>query len=196
MDEKEFIRQLIEADDEAGQQDPATATEPEQQAQDTHGRTFSQDDVNELVGRARKEGRESAMRGILGNYGLESEDGLSELIGNGQMYGAMKEQYDSREGELAKALEENALLKAGVPEDRWDDVRAIMTHKGMALDADRIREMAQTHPEWMGQAQPMAPAQPAPQTPTASIQRLGGEPRASLPEEDEEAQAMRMLGLM
>ena len=74
------------ADGEADPGEPAPAEEPKE-------RTFTQDQVNQMVGKARAEGREKgyeqAKREALERYGVETDDELDVLFSDGARYGEL-----------------------------------------------------------------------------------------------------------
>lgn len=111
---------------------------------------FTQEQVNELVGRARQEGRKSAAQELLKRYGVESDDELNDLFGKGQSYEVLNDDYQTQSGEFRRISAENALLKSKVPENRWEDVMLILTGKGLDITPDNIMAMSETHPEWLG----------------------------------------------
>ncbi len=86
----------------AGGQPPAN--EPKPNAGDQGGKTFSQDDVNTLVGNARKEGRTSGEKALLESLGLQSVDDLKGIIK------AAKDAEEANKTELQKA--QDAKIKA------------------------------------------------------------------------------------
>lgn len=113
---------------------------------------LTQSQVNELVGRARQEGfqkgRESAMSNLYERYGVSDEDELNGIFGKGQIYDSLNEEMASQGGLYRDALAENALLKSKVNEDRWDDIRLILSGKGLDITAENIESMIPSHPEW------------------------------------------------
>lgn len=111
---------------------------------------FTQEQVNELVGRARQEGRKSAAQELFKRYGVESDDELNDLFGKGQSYEVLNDDYQTQSGEFRRISAENALLKSKVPENRWEDVMLILTGKGLDITPDNIMAMSETHPEWLG----------------------------------------------
>ena len=180
-------------------------------------KTFTQDEVNKLVGQARVEGRESATKAYRDRYGAATDEDLDGLLGNGEKYDDLNGQFSAQGKELQTLREENALLKAtsdsGLDPAKYEDVKAILAYQHMDLTPEAIAQAMQTHPEWARQSsapeagfqpipQPMplapqpSPSIPsAPQGPTPSvISKLGNDP-APAPEEDEKTQAMRMMGI-
>jgi hypothetical protein len=122
-------------------------------------KTFTQSQVNEMVGTTRLETREKTFRYIYDRYGVNSEEELDELIGNAQRYDSLQEQYDSdkkawkeqsgqRDAELAGVKEQVALMQSGIDSSRYDDAKFILKGKGLEISLDNIKNELATHPEW------------------------------------------------
>lgn len=146
-------------------------------------RTFTQEQVNELVGKTRMETREQTFRAVYGRYGVDDEAGMDELIGNAQRYDTLKAEYDDSrkawEGadaekarELSGIKEQIALFESGIDRARFDDAAAIIKAKGMEVTVDNIKSELATHPEWMGAEQK---PQPKPDMGESRIKVLGNE---------------------
>ena len=116
--------------------------------EETEEKMLPQSKVNELVGQARREGRDSAMKEIGEKYEIGGEEELGDLIAKGRKYDFLKEEYEAKLREVADVAEENALLKADVSEDRWNDIKLILKGNGYEVTAESIEEMLPTHPEW------------------------------------------------
>lgn len=144
---------------------------------------LTQSQVNELVGRARQEGfqkgRDSAMSSLYERYGVSDEDELNGIFGKGQIYDSLNEEMASQGGLYRDALAENALLKSKVNEDRWDDIRLILSGKGLDITAENIESMIPSHPEWR-QTQATPPQNQQPQL------NLNSNPQAQISPEDME----------
>lgn len=108
-----------------------------------------QSKVNELVGRARQEGRESAMRELLDKYGVGDDAELDDIFGRGQKYDILNDEYESEKANYRATAQENALLKSGADEDRWEDIKLILGGHGLDVTVENIAEFAETHPEWL-----------------------------------------------
>lgn len=117
---------------------------------------LTQSQVNELVGKARAEGRESALKELYGRYGVNDDNEMNDMFGKGQGYDILNEEYQNLNGNFKNLSAENALLKSGVVANRWDDVKAILGMKGMDVSVENIQAELATHPEWTN-----APAQPS-----------------------------------
>lgn len=116
----------------------------------TSEKMLAQSQVNELVGKARKEGRESAIKDLLVRYGVDSEDELDSIFGRGQAYDDLDYDYQNQGKSYKDAMAENALLKSHIDESRWEDVKSILGYKGLEVNAENIANLLPTHQEWLG----------------------------------------------
>ena len=159
--------------------------------------TFTQSRVNELVGRARQEGRESALKELYNRYGVNTDDELNEVFGRGQAYDGLNDEYSAVQSSYNDLRTENALLKSEVAPERYEDVKLILGGKGMDVTVENIAMMLPSHPEWKGNGVGVvAPnSTPAP-TPIAQPQIRQLSPDASPePVESDEDKAMKLYGL-
>ena len=165
---------------------------------------LSQSQVNELVGRARAEGRQSAMKELFGRYGVNDENELNDRFGRGQSYDLLNDEYNTLNGKYGDLAAENALLKTQILPERWDDVKAILGSKGMEVSVENIQSAMATHPEWIGNAQTntnMATKEFTPEIAEAMTEKTKPQVRklgSNVPEpkiNSEDADAMRWFGL-
>jgi len=140
-------------DNGVAEENSGVQTEPEVQPTE---KMLTQSQVNELVGKARAEGRESALKELYGRYGVNDDNEMNDMFGKGQGYDLLNEEYQNLNGNFKNLSAENALLKSGVVANRWDDVKAILGMKGMDVSVENIQAELATHPEWTN-----APAQPS-----------------------------------
>lgn len=199
-----------ESEGEAAQPVSAEPDEPAQEPQEERKpeRTFTQDEVNSIVSRrlseakerAYKEGRESAIEELRGKWGVETDDELDALFGDGQRYNLLNDEYRTAQSDLTSLKGENALLKAGIPQDRWDDVRAIVAFSGGELTPETIASLIETHPEWKPSAAQKPAKEPEYGTPQKPIVATFGRERPDVADPGKEKirefeEAMKMLGL-
>lgn len=183
------------------------------QQQQPMEKMLTQSQVNELVGRARQEGRESALKELYGRYGVSGDSELNDVFGRGQAYLTLDDDFKAEQSSNKALLAENALLKTKVDESRWEDIKAILGSKNMDITPENIEAEIPTHPEWrptvsvqqqsQAQAQPQQDSlqpqqQPQPQQ-QAVLRKLGSESTAKNggngdDEESEKEQAMKLFG--
>lgn len=185
--------------------------EPEAETQQPMEKMLTQSQVNELVGRARQEGRESALKELYGRYGVSGDSELNDVFGRGQAYVTLDDDFKAEQSSNKALLAENALLKTKVDESRWEDIKAILGSKNMDITPENIEAEIPTHPEWrqmaaaaQPQQQPQAQPQPQqdslqPQAQQAVLRKLGSESTAKDggngdDEESEKERAMKLFG--
>lgn len=183
------------------------AAEPQQPME----KMLTQSQVNELVGRARQEGRESALKELYGRYGVSGDSELNDVFGRGQAYLTLDDDFKAEQSSNKALLAENALLKTKVDESRWEDIKAILGSKNMDITPENIEAEIPTHPEWRQQIAAAAqPQQQQPQQPQqdslqpqpqqqAVLRKLGSESTAKDggngdDEESEKERAMKLFG--
>jgi hypothetical protein len=204
--DNENIEESIDSQDEGENGEEVEQVESEE-------KMLTQSQVNELVGKARQEGRESAMKELLGRYGVGTEDEMNDIFGRGQAYDDLNDEFVGQTTSLKNVMAENALLKTNILEDRWDDVRLILNGKGLDVTKENIEAMLSTHPEWKGSVggdvvQPeqnkiLTPemgeqlAKQPPKTPSepqGTLRKLGT-PLSTIPQESEDDMVKRLFGL-
>lgn len=199
------------SNDESGDES-VPEPEAEQQQQQPMEKMLTQSQVNELVGRARQEGRESALRELYGRYGVSGDSELNDVFGRGQAYVTLDDDFKAEQSSNKALLAENALLKTKVDESRWEDIKAILGSKNMDITPENIEAEIPTHPEWRqtiaATQQPQAQPQPQPQQDSlqpqqqqqqAVLRKLGSESTAKDggngdDEESEKERAMKLFG--
>lgn len=122
-------------------------------------KTFTQNQVNDIVGKTRVDTREKTFKYIYDRYGVKGEDELDELIGNSQRLDTLKEQYEAEKGDWNKQLQERdnellgikekvALMESGIDSSRYEDAKLILKGKGLEVNLENIKGELATHPEW------------------------------------------------
>lgn len=177
-------------------------------------KTFTQSQVNELVGKARMEGRESALKQLLERYGVNDDVELNDVFGKGQAYDGLNDDYMNQGNLYKDAMTENALLKANVIPGRWDDIKAILGGKNLEVTVENIESMIPSHPEWRaaagtevgnGAEKVLTPemaenlskrvgADNISVEKPATLRKLGNEATVE-PQENEEEKALRLFGM-
>lgn len=205
----------VEETPAASEDDSVVEPEPE--------KMLTQSQVNELVGRARQEGRESALRELYGRYGVSGDEELGDIFGRGQAYFDLDDEFRAQGDSYRATLAENALLKSRADESRWEDIKLILGGKGLDVTMENIESLIPSHPEWRTTPQPQGQAvadpvmvtrevaddiktqqqqQPSQQQPeqraTWKPKKLGGDATPvvdSVQEETEEEVVRRLYGL-
>lgn len=215
--EPEAVETAVSEDENGDESVPEPeAAEPQQEPQPQQQpmeKMLTQSQVNELVGRARQEGRESALKELYGRYGVSGDSELNDVFGRGQAYLTLDDDFKAEQSSNKALLAENALLKTKVDESRWEDIKAILGSKNMDITPENIEAEIPTHPEWrqtvavqqQSQVQPQPQqdslqpqSQPQPQQ-QAVLRKLGSESTAKNggngdDEESEKEQAMKLFG--
>lgn len=194
------------------EQQPQEEEQEQPQQQQPMEKMLTQSQVNELVGRARQEGRESALRELYGRYGVSGDSELNDVFGRGQAYVTLDDDFKAEQSSNKALLAENALLKTKVDESRWEDIKAILGSKNMDITPENIEAEIPTHPEWRqmaaaAQPQQQPQAQPQPQQDSlqpqqqqqAVLRKLGSESTAKDggngdDDESEQERAMKLFG--
>ena len=207
-----------EGECESEEVEPESDPEPIAEEVPTEGepvqpeKMLTQSQVNELVGRARQEGRESAMRELYGRYGVSSDEEMNDVFGRGQTYAALDDEYNKQKESMVQLMTENALLKSNIDAARWDDVKYILKGKGYEVTPENIEAEIASHPEWrtvtptptavaaapaadQNQPQPQPqPQQQQTQQPPTVLRRLGSE--ATVKDDvDEEDRVRNLFGM-
>ena len=210
-----------EGEGESEEVEPESDPEPIAEEAPTEGepvqpeKMLTQSQVNELVGRARQEGRESAMRELYGRYGVSSDEEMNDVFGRGQTYAALDDEYNKQKESMIQLMTENALLKSNIDAARWDDVKYILKGKGYEVTPENIEAEIASHPEWRtasvatastnvegggavggpNQPQPQQqPQQQQAQQPPTVLRRLGSE--ATVKDDvDEEDRVRNLFGM-
>lgn len=206
-----------EGEGESEEVEPESEPEPIAEEAPTEGepvqpeKMLTQSQVNELVGRARQEGRESAMRELYGRYGVSSDEEMNDVFGRGQTYAALDDEYNKQKESMVQLMTENALLKSNIDAARWDDVKYILKGKGYEVTPENIEAEIASHPEWrtasvatastnveggpnQPQPQPQPQQQQAQQPPTV-LRRLGSEATVKDDVDTEEDRVRNLFGM-
>lgn len=193
-----------EAKEEAKAEEPEPAAvaeakeaEPETKEAEAKGKeeqTLTQSQVNELVGKARQDGRqkgyESAKSELLAKYGVKDEAELDAIVSNGKKYDELNGRFEETGKSLAEARSELALSKGGIIPERQDDVKAILTAKGLEITQENIESLLPTHPEWKGYDKPIEMGSDGKERP---IPQPKAQPLGIQPKKDDPSESLRKL---
>lgn len=210
-EEKSGAENSVETTNENSQD----AVQTETPAPEVEKAIFTQSQVNKLAGKAREEGRASALKELFARYGVADENELNGIFGKGQTYDDLNEEYAAQGNSVREVRAENALLRTNIVPERWDDVKAILGTKGLEVSQENITAELATHPEWRGasvavetEKKPFSPelGEQLKNTPTqkpdateskmSPLRRLGTENGENdAPEISEEKKVLSMFGL-
>lgn len=165
-----------------------------------------QSKVNEIVQKrvaeATQKATQKAIAALIEKYGVDGEDGLDELFGNGQRFSLLSDEYSNLNTELENLKAENALLRSGIDPSKFDDVKAILSYQKQEVNPLTIEKALASHPEWLSgtsgsTAKTVAPESTEDPTEIPSVVRkLGGEPSSEINQgQDEQKRAMELLGI-
>jgi hypothetical protein len=146
---EENAEEVVDESVEAPTPDSEEAlVEEEEPKTEVEEKMLTQSQVNELVGRARQEGRESAMKELFNRYGVSAEPEMDDVFGKGQAYDSLNDEYTGMNDSYKAVMAENALLKSNIDMGRWDDVKLILSGNGLEITPENIESMLPSHPEW------------------------------------------------
>ena len=206
----------VEGSNEEPSEESPTASVDDSVVEPEPEKMLTQSQVNELVGRARQEGRESALRELYGRYGVSGDEELGDIFGRGQAYFDLDDEFKAQGDSYRAALAENALLKSRADESRWEDIKLILGGKGLDVTMENIESLIPSHPEWRTtqavadpvmvtrdvaddiKTQQQQPSQQPEQRATWKPKKLGGDATPvvdSVQEETEEEVVRRLYGL-
>lgn len=139
--------------DEEGKTNPGTSTgsaetagdnKPASQPETATPRTFTQEQVNEIV----RERLERDHASLLKQLGEENWENVAANLKKGKGY----DELAKKSGETAKALEEaNRRLcfeSNKLNPERESDILAILKGKGLEFNDENVKKELPTHPEW------------------------------------------------
>lgn len=160
---------------------------------------LTQSQVNELVGRARQEGRESAIKELLTRYGVGDETEMGEVFGKGQAYDSLNDEYTGVNASYKEVMAENALLKSNIDMSRWNDVKLILGGSGLEVTEENIAKMLPSHPEWRGNGvvntiSENGNSNTTPEEPKVSVIRKLGSEISPQEENSEEERVKKLFG--
>ncbi len=158
------------------------------------GRTFTQAEVDKLVGKIRSEARErgkkEALEELLNKYGYDDVSQLDDTVGESERYAGQQDEYENLKNE-------NLLLKSGIDESRFEDALAYFAYKDIPMNPITLEEAIESHPEWTGLDSVNFSDEEDEEEKPSVVRRLGAEPirREENVGESDEERAMRFMGL-
>lgn len=147
-------------------------------------RTFTQADVDEIVGKRLERDRKAFCKRL----GVEDEEGIDALLARAAEAESAKASLAEARAKIAELSEMQALLTHDVSPARYDDVRAHFKGKGIELSGESLAHELQTHPEWLNKREGEA-------APKTTIQALGADKAAAVRPETPEEKRKRIFGI-
>ena len=211
VEEKTVQEEVVEEEEtQAGTQPAPEGEEGEKPKEEVEKqeapkeKMIPQSEVNRIlqkrIAEVKAQAVEEAKKAIAANYGLDNVESLDNIFGNGQKYDILRGEYDTQSKQYNELKAENALLRSGIPQNRWDDVRAVLQYTNQEVTPESIAMAKATHPEWTNVAdvseqkpQEMK-EEPKPEVKPSIVTKFGGEPQQKLVE-DEQSQALKLFGL-
>ena len=210
-------QEVLSPSDTSAQENENPPIVEENGATETSIKTFTQDEVDKLIGDTRIKTREKTFRYIYDRYGVNNEEEMDNLVGNAQRYDTQKEIYDSDKkawdaersetgNKLTEMSEQIALMQSGIDPARYEDAKLILKGKGMEVTLENINAQLDSHPEWkksenrveekvdnnvVEETMPQG-EENKPEMTTTRIKTLGNEPKP-VPEETEEEKAEKLF---
>lgn len=129
---------------EPTQETSATEAQGSDAAQTEEHRTFTQEQLNAIV----KERLDRQTGKFLQRLGLESMDGIDEMLDHAKSYAEAQELVTKYQLENESLKMELAFRDNGVNPKRVDDIKAYFKGKGLDLTNESLKEEMETHPEW------------------------------------------------
>lgn len=145
--------------DESGDKDPET-------------KTFTQEEVNEIV--------KKRLSKFYNRYGVEGKDELDTMVGKSQAYGVLEERYNTASEELRNTKQELMFIKNDIDTNKYSDVQAYFSGKGIELTPENLEDELANHNEWKKKV--------------AEVKKMGSDAQKEQPGVDEKSMAARLFG--
>jgi len=127
---------------------PNEAEKEETSTPDVKTKTFTQEEINSLIAERANRAKESAIKEVLKEAGFDSKESLKEYL-------------EKSKNELSNYKFVDACNENKISADRFDDVKALLKGKGLEINSENIKSVAESHPEWIrAKREPALKAQP------------------------------------
>lgn len=124
--------------DDVKQEDGGTATPTPTTEQGGGVKTFTQEEVNEIISERLKRERENNLK----RYNVSNDDELNSTLAKGREYDDLKK----KNGELTERV---LFLTHAISAEREDDVRTYFKGKSLEMNEDNLAKALETHKEWV-----------------------------------------------
>ena len=169
MEEQNFAGNQVTADQTMPESSPEQVSNPPE-------RTFTQDQVNELMKKRVARSHSS----FFNRYGVKDLKELDNLFGQATGYGPLKEKYDELDKNHNDLVASNkdltkkyGYLKCNIDESKINDIETYFKGKGIDIDENSLVAELKSHPEWAKKV--------------ATITSIGAE---STPQQDQDERAL------
>ena len=126
-------------------QQPTTTQELNVNEPKVETKTFTQDEVNEIV----KKRLDKHTNSTLKQYNLESLEELESLLTKGREYQKLFEELEQLKNQNKELVEKDLFSTNKIDENRFDDVRTYFKGKELDMTAESLAQALATHPEWV-----------------------------------------------
>ena len=140
---------------------------------DPEAKTFTQEEVNEIV--------KKRLSKFYNRYGVEGKDELDTMVGKSQAYGVLEERYNTTNEELRNAKQELMFIKSDIDTDKYSDVQAYFSGKGIDITQENLEAELANHNEWKKKV--------------AEVKKIGPDDKQGQSGVDEKSMAARLFGL-
>lgn len=152
------------------------ATQGEEEVQSNDGQ---QEQFNKVIQERLKRQKDT----ICKKYGAKDEAELDMMFEKAKDYDELKNSYESALKEIGGYKETALLQKHAILENKQDDVRTYFKGKGLELNEENLKNVLETHPEWLPQ-----------KANETTFVPIGGE-RQDTKKDNEEERALKLFGL-
>ena len=126
-------------------QQPITTQEVNVNEPKVETKTFTQDEVNEIV----KKRLDKHSNSQLKNYGVETQEELEGLLTKGREYQKLLEENERLKTENKDLVKQSLYSKYKIDENRFDDVDTYFKGKELDLTDENLANALATHNEWV-----------------------------------------------
>lgn len=127
---------------ETGEGGTATSTEEKKE----ENKTFTQEQVNEIVQSRLSKDRESNFKKL----GVKDEEELNEILNKGRNYDSLKQSETELIEKNGKLTQKVLFNTHKISAEREDDVETYFKGKGLEFNDENLKNAIETHPEWCG----------------------------------------------
>lgn len=120
-----------------------------QQGTSLDEKSFTQNQVNEIVRKRLDQDRNS----LYAHYGVKDKDELESVVNKGQSFDATKQKLDKAIEENKSLKEKVAFMSNGIDPARENDIRIYFKGAELEFTDENLKKALATHPEWIKKEQ-------------------------------------------